>query len=233
VAGRDDVGDAAQRDPDARLGAGAGRALVVPVADLQVDEGDVAGSLCLDAVLVRALRARSAVDVARDVDVVRVELHAQGVVDPALRAPVALDVEDEVDGVRAVALATFAQVDDGPRGLDERRELGSHLERERPADLLRDLLERLCAPPLVVGDDQLGARRAAARVRVAAWPGRAAQIVRAARLGVRGIRLLALERAVGLAGPVVLQVDERPGDEAGGECGEDDEGCECLLHGVR
>ena len=99
VAGRDDVGDAAQGDADSGLRARAGRALLVPVSDLEVDERDVARALRLDAVLVGALGSRAAVDVPRDVDVVRVELDAHGVVDPALRAAVALDVEDEVDGV--------------------------------------------------------------------------------------------------------------------------------------
>ena len=115
VAVRDDVGDAAERDADAGPGARAGRPLLLPVADLEVDEGDVAPPWAWMPSWWEPWPARAAVDVPGDVDVVRVELHAQGVVDPALRAAVALDVEDEVDRLGAVAAAALVRSTTGPR----------------------------------------------------------------------------------------------------------------------
>ena len=87
------------------------------------------------------------------------------------------------------------------------------------------------ASPLVVGDDRAPSRARSRSCR----RGRTDPSVRVSsseprRLGVGRVRLLPLACGVGLARPVVSQVDERPGSEAGDKGDEDDEGCECLLH---
>ena len=103
--------------------------------------------------------------------------------------------------------------------------LSGSVAAERPA---RTSLERLGAPPLVVGDDELRAGSAAARVRVvAAAVGPLCSSEPA--LG-SGRRPSAPARArVGLAGPS-SQVENVPAPKPAAGPTRMSEGCECLLH---
>ena len=110
--------------------------------------------------------ARAAVDRPGDVDVGRLDLHGQGVSGAPKGAAVALDVEDEVDRLGAVAAATAREIDDAGDGLDRLGEARGHLERQLAAERPGVLRQRLVAQPLVVVQDELRPRNAAARVLV-------------------------------------------------------------------